>query len=128
MTPIIDELFVLLSVVVVSESVILFVNLQHTKLQPIYTIFAEAFPGQFCCYNFLRLRLYFIVYPDLSHNIDTLNYKSRIDLPGRWKSWFFVFLWQLGNTGKYCPAQISNSGELNFNIIMFINWKLTFLY
>ena len=82
LTPIIDEFLV----VVVSESVILFVNLQHTKLQPIYTIFAEAFPGQFCCYNFLGQRLYFIVYPDLSHNIDTLNYKSSIDLPGRWKS------------------------------------------
>ena len=34
------------------------------------------------------LRLYFIVYPDSSHNIDNLNYNSSINLPGDqyWKS------------------------------------------
>ena len=29
------------------------------------------------------LRLYFIVFPDSSHNTDILNYNSSIDIPGR---------------------------------------------
>ena len=32
---------------------------------------------------FQGLRLYFIVFHDLSHNTDILNYKSSIDLPRR---------------------------------------------
>ena len=51
-------------------------------------------------------RLYFIVYPDSSHNTDILENNSSIDHPGDqyWKRWFSVLLWQLGNTGKYCPV------------------------
>ena len=51
------------------------------------------------------LRLYFIVFPDLSHNTDILNNNSSIDLPiGRVDS-------------LYCsvsPSRLSNTEELKF--------------
>ena len=71
------------------------------------------------------LRLYFIVYPDSSQNTDIFNYNSSIFLPGDQygKSWFSVLLQQLGTTGKLLPSILSNTGRLNFNIIIFSNWE-----
>ena len=43
------------------------------------------------------LRLYFIVYPDSSHNIEILNYNSSNDLPGRSKLEELIFS---------CPEQL----------------------
>ena len=51
-------------------------------------------------------RLYFIVYPNWSHNTDILNYNSSIVLPRdqHWQGGFSVLLQQLDNTGKCCPV------------------------
>ena len=73
------------------------------------------------------LRLYFIVYPDSSHNTEILNYNSIIDHLGDqyWKSWFSVLLrQQLGNTGKYCPVDraIMESLILILYCLVIGNW------
>ena len=71
------------------------------------------------------IRLYFIVYPDLSHNTDILTYDSSIDLPKR--SMLEELILRIALTawqyGKILPSWWSNTGELNFNIIMFSNWE-----
>ena len=71
------------------------------------------------------LKLYFIVYPDLSHNTDILNYNSSIFLPGDqyWKIWFSVFAPTAGQYRKIFPSRLSNTGELNINIILFSTWQ-----
>ena len=70
-----------------------------------------------------ELRLYFIVFPDLSHNTDILNYKSSIDLPGRsiLEELILRIALTAGQFGKILASKLSNTGELNFNIIMFSN-------
>ena len=67
------------------------------------------------------LRLYFIVIPDSSHNTDILNYKSSIELPGRsiLEELIFRIAPTAGQYGKILPSISINTGELNFNIIMF---------
>ena len=70
-----------------------------------------------------QLRLYFIVFPDSSHNTDILNYKSSIDLP--WGSileeLILCIALTAGQYGKILPSILSNTGELNFSNIMFSN-------
>ena len=70
-------------------------------------------------------RLYFIVFPDSSHNTDIFNYKSSIDLPGRSIQVEFILRIALaaGQYGKILASRLSNIGELNFNTIMFSNWE-----
>ena len=69
------------------------------------------------------LRLYFIIFPDLSHNEVILNYKSSIDLPGRsiLEELILRIALTAGQHGKILPSRFSNTGELNFNIVMFSN-------
>ena len=68
------------------------------------------------------LRLYFIVFPDSSHNTDILNYNSSIDLPGRsiWEELILRTAPRDGQYGKILPSRLSNTGELDFNTTMFI--------
>ena len=71
------------------------------------------------------LRLYFIVFFDSSHNTDILNFKSSIGPPGR--SILVELILRIasaaGQYGKILPSRLSNTGELNFNIIMLSNWE-----
>ena len=67
------------------------------------------------------LRLYFIVFPDSSHNSGILNFKSSIDLPGR--SILEELIFRIAWTWKILPSRLSNTGEFNFYIIMFSNWE-----
>ena len=69
------------------------------------------------------LMLYFIVFPDSNHNTDILSYKSSIDLPGRSILEELIVRSALtaGQYGKILPSRLSNTGEVNFNIIMFSN-------
>ena len=69
------------------------------------------------------LWLYFIVLPDSSHNTDILNYKSSIELSGRsiLEELIIRIAPTAGQYGKIIPSILSNTGELNFNIIMFSN-------
>ena len=68
------------------------------------------------------LRLYFIVYPDLSHNTDILNYNSSIVLPGdQYCKIWFLYCSDSWAIEEILPSRLSNTGELNFNIIMFSN-------
>ena len=66
-----------------------------------------------------KLRLYFIVYLDSSHNTDILNYKSSIDLPCRsiLEELILCIALTAGQYGKILPSRLSNTGQLNFNII-----------
>ena len=70
-------------------------------------------------------RLYFIVFLDSCHNTDILNYKSSID--HHWRSILEELILRIAPTAgqywKILPSRLSNTGELNFNIIMFSNWK-----
>ena len=68
-------------------------------------------------------RLYFIVFPDLSHNTNIFNYKSSIDLPGRsiLEELIIFIAVTAGQYGKILTRSLSNTGELNFNIVMFSN-------
>ena len=69
------------------------------------------------------LRLYFIVHPNLSQTTDILNYSSNLDLPGRsiLEELILRIASTAGQYGKILPSRLSNAGELNFNIITFIN-------
>ena len=71
------------------------------------------------------LRLYFIIFPDSSHNTDILNYRSSIGLSGRsiWEELLLRIAPTAGQYGEILPSRLSNAGELNFNIIMFSNWE-----
>ena len=71
------------------------------------------------------LRLYFIVHPNLSETTDILNYSSNLDLPGRsiLEELILRIASTAGQYGKILPSRLSNAGELNFNIITFINWE-----
>ena len=68
------------------------------------------------------LRLYFIVFLDSSHNADILNCNS-IDHPGG--SILEELILRISPTdwqyGKILPCRLSNTKELNFNIIVFRN-------
>ena len=70
-----------------------------------------------------ELRLYFIVFPDLSHNTYILSYKSIIDFPGRsiLEELILRIAPTTGQYGEIFPSRLSNTGELNFNIVMFSN-------
>ena len=67
--------------------------------------------------------LYFIVFPDLSHNTDIFNYKPSIDIPGRsiLEELIICIASTAGQYGKILPSSLSNTGEVNFNIIGFSN-------
>ena len=69
------------------------------------------------------LRLYFIVFPDLSHNTDILNYNFSIDPPRRsiLEELILGIAPKDGHYGIILPSRLSNTLELNFNIIMFRN-------
>ena len=69
------------------------------------------------------MRQYFIIFPHSSHNTDILNYNSRIDLPGRsiLEELIVRIAPTAGQYGKILPSRLSNTEELNFNIIMFSN-------
>ena len=69
------------------------------------------------------LWLYFIVFPVSNHNIDILNYKSSIDLPGRsiLEELIICVALTAGQYRKILHSRLSNTGELNINIIMFSN-------
>ena len=68
-------------------------------------------------------QFYFIVFPNFSHNLDILNYNSSIDLPGRsiLEELFLHVAPTAGQYRKILLSKLSNTGELKFNIIMFIN-------
>ena len=74
----------------------------------------------------LGLRLYFIVYPDSSHNTDILNYNSSTDLPGIsiLEELILRIASTAGQYGKILHSRFSNIGELNFNIILFSKGSL----
>ena len=59
----------------------------------------------------LGLRLYFIVFPDLRHNTDILNYKSRNDLPGKsiLEELILRIALTAGQYGKILPSKWSNT-------------------
>ena len=69
------------------------------------------------------LRLYFVVFPDSSHNTDILNYKSSINLPVRsiLEESILRIALTAGQYMKIVPSRFSNTEELSFNIIMFSN-------
>ena len=58
-----------------------------------------------------------------SPNTDILNYKFSIDLPGRsiLEELILRIASTTGQYGKILPSRLNNTGELNFNIIMFSN-------
>ena len=66
--------------------------------------------------------LYFIAYPDSSHNTDILNYNSSIDFPGRsiLEELILHIAPTAGQYGKILPGRLSNTGKLSFNIIMLV--------
>ena len=68
----------------------------------------------------LGLRLCFIIHPASSHNADILNYNSSIKLPGRsiLEELILHIAPTAGQYGKMLPSRLSNTGELNFNILM----------
>ena len=70
------------------------------------------------------LGLYFIEFPDLSHNTDILNYISSIALPGSsiWEELNLCIAPTAGPYGKILASRLSNTVEVNFNIKMFSNW------
>ena len=64
-----------------------------------------------------------ISHPNLSHNTDILNYNSSIDLSKNsiLGELILRIVSTAGQYGKILPSRLSNTGELNFNIIMFSN-------
>ena len=75
-------------------------------------------------------RLYFIKYPDSSQNTDILNYNS-----SNWPSWRSILEELIlriaptaGQYGKILPSRLSNTGDLNFNIIMFSIWEWNIMW
>ena len=73
----------------------------------------------------MKYSLYFVVFPDSSHNTNILNYISSIDLPERsiLKDLNLRIASTAGQYGKILPSRLSNTWEVNFNIIMFSNWE-----
>ena len=69
------------------------------------------------------LRLYFIVYLNLSHNKDILNYNSNIDLPGRkiLEELILCISLSTGPYGEKIAQLIEQYWRLKFNITMFSN-------
>ena len=69
------------------------------------------------------LRLYFIVFPDSSHNTDILNYKSSINLPVRsiLEESILRIALKAGQYMKIVASRFCITEEFNFNFIMFSN-------
>ena len=68
---------------------------------------------------------YIWLYPDSTHTTYILNYKSSIDLPRRsiLEDLILHIALTAWNYGKILPSRLSNTREINFNIIMFSNWE-----